>query len=107
MFDVVTHKYFACITYYKFVCYTCLFERSPKKTSTGKSYKCHQLVESVRTEKGVRQRLLWDDYLWENPNSLDYKVIDVLFEHKTTIESHLRARENTLFSLDETIILAL
>ena len=37
-------------------------------------------------------------------NSL-YKVTDLLYEHKTEIESHLRAIENDLFSLDETIIL--
>ncbi|OQX96321.1 hypothetical protein B6I21_01310 [candidate division KSB1 bacterium 4572_119] len=37
-------------------------------------------------------------------NSL-YKVTDLLYEHKTEIEAHLRARENDLFSLNETIIL--
>ena len=37
-------------------------------------------------------------------NSL-YKVTDALYDHKTEIEAHLRARENDLFSLNETIIL--
>jgi transposase len=37
-------------------------------------------------------------------NSL-YKVMDLLFENKPEIEAHLRAKENDLFSLDETIIL--
>ncbi len=37
-------------------------------------------------------------------NSL-YKMTDLIYEHKTEIEAHLRARENDLFSLDETIIL--
>lgn len=37
-------------------------------------------------------------------NSL-YKTTDLIYEHKTEIEAHLRARENDLFSLDETIIL--
>ena len=37
-------------------------------------------------------------------NSL-YKVTDLLYEHKTEIERHLRFRENDLFSLNETIIL--
>lgn len=37
-------------------------------------------------------------------NSL-YKVTDLLYEHKTAIEAHLRSRENDLFSLPETIIL--
>lgn len=37
-------------------------------------------------------------------NSL-YKVTDLLYEQKEEIETHLRARENDLFSLDETIIL--
>jgi len=37
-------------------------------------------------------------------NSL-YKVTDLLYEHKTEIEAHLRVRENDLFSLNETIIL--
>ena len=48
--------------------------------------------------------LIGTDFSRLSLNSL-YKVTDVLFEHKATIESHLRARENTLFSLDETIIL--
>lgn len=37
-------------------------------------------------------------------NSL-YKVSDLLYQHKTAIEAHLRARENDLFALNETIIL--
>jgi hypothetical protein len=37
-------------------------------------------------------------------NSL-YKVTDLLYEHKTEIEAHLRRKENDLFSLNETIIL--
>lgn len=37
-------------------------------------------------------------------NSL-YKVVDLILEHKTDIEAHLRAKEKNLFSLDETIIL--
>lgn len=37
-------------------------------------------------------------------NSL-YKVGDLLYENKDAIEAHLRARENDLFSLNETIIL--
>jgi hypothetical protein len=37
-------------------------------------------------------------------NSL-YKVSDLLYEHKTDLEAHLRAKEKNLFSLDETIIL--
>jgi len=37
-------------------------------------------------------------------NSL-YKVVDLILEHKTEIEAHLRAKEKNLFSLDETIIL--
>jgi transposase len=37
-------------------------------------------------------------------NSL-YKVTDLLYEHKTEIESHLRTKEHDLFSLNETIIL--
>ncbi len=58
-FDVVTHKNIACITYYKFVCYSMFIREVIKKTSsTGKTYVCHQLVESVRTAKGVRQRLV-------------------------------------------------
>jgi transposase len=48
--------------------------------------------------------LIDSDFSRLSLNSL-YKVTDVLFEHKTVIESHLRARENTLFSLKETIIL--
>lgn len=34
-----------------------------------------------------------------------YKVTDLLFDHKDEIEAHLRARENDLFALSETIIL--
>ena len=37
-------------------------------------------------------------------NSL-YKVSDLVYKHKAEIESHLRQRENDLFSLNETIIL--
>lgn len=37
-------------------------------------------------------------------NSL-YTVTDLLYQHKTAIEAHLRVRENNLFSLPETIIL--
>jgi len=48
--------------------------------------------------------LINSDFSRLSLNSL-YKVMDVLFEHKTEIETHLRHRENTLFSLDETIIL--
>jgi len=48
--------------------------------------------------------LLSTDFSRLSLNSL-YKVTDVLFSHKAAIESHLRARENTLFSLDEAIIL--
>ena len=37
-------------------------------------------------------------------NSL-YKMTDLLYENKSEIETHLRAKENDLFFLDETIIL--
>lgn len=48
--------------------------------------------------------LINTDFTHLSLNSL-YKVSDILFENKTTIEAHLRQRENDLFSLDETIIL--
>jgi len=48
--------------------------------------------------------LLDTDFSHLSLNSL-YKVSDILFENKTTIEVHLRQRENDLFSLNETIIL--
>jgi len=48
--------------------------------------------------------LVKTDFTRLSLNSL-YKVTDLLYEHKTEIEAHLRARENNLFSLDETIIL--
>ncbi len=48
--------------------------------------------------------LINTDFSHLSLNSL-YKVSDILFENKTTIEAHLRQRENDLFSLDETIIL--
>lgn len=44
------------------------------------------------------------DFTHLSLNSL-YKVIDMIYNHKTEIESHLRIREKDLFSLDETIIL--
>jgi transposase len=48
--------------------------------------------------------LIKTDFTHLSLNSL-YKVTDLLYEHKTEIEKHLRARENDLFSLNETIIL--
>jgi len=48
--------------------------------------------------------LMNTDFSQLSLNSL-YKVSDILFENKPTIEAHLRQRENDLFSLDETIIL--
>lgn len=48
--------------------------------------------------------LIGTDFEHLSLNSL-YKVGDLLYEHKDTIEAHLRARENDLFSLNETIIL--
>lgn len=48
--------------------------------------------------------LINTDFSHLSLNSL-YKVTDLLIEHKDEIEAHLRARENDLFSLDETIIL--
>jgi len=48
--------------------------------------------------------LLNTDFDHLSLNSL-YSVLDLLFKNKTKIEAHLRARENDLFSLKETIIL--
>lgn len=48
--------------------------------------------------------LIGADFAHLSLNSL-YKVTDILFQHKDKIEAHLRARENDLFSLEETIIL--
>jgi len=48
--------------------------------------------------------LIRADFAHLSLNSL-YKVTDILFQHKDKIEAHLRARENDLFSLQETIIL--
>ena len=48
--------------------------------------------------------LINTDFTHLSLNSL-YKVIDLLFDHKDKIEAHLRAKENDLFSLNETIIL--
>ena len=48
--------------------------------------------------------LIGTDFSHLSLNSL-YKATDVLYEHKDNIEAHLRARENNLFSLNETIIL--
>jgi hypothetical protein len=48
--------------------------------------------------------LIQTDFTHLSLNSL-YKVIDLLYEHKTEIEAHLRMKEKDLFSLDETIIL--
>jgi len=48
--------------------------------------------------------LIKTDFSQLSLNSL-YKVGDLLYEHKAEIESHLRRKENDLFSLDETIIL--
>jgi transposase len=48
--------------------------------------------------------LIKTDFSQLSLNSL-YKVSDLLYEHKSEIENHLRIRENDLFSLDETIIL--
>ncbi len=48
--------------------------------------------------------LLNTDFNRLSLNSL-YKVSDLLYENKSEIEAHLRAKENDLFSLDETIIL--
>ena len=48
--------------------------------------------------------LMNTDFSHLSLNSL-YKVSDILFENKATIEAHLRQRENDLFSLNETIIL--
>jgi len=48
--------------------------------------------------------LIGADFAHLSLNSL-YKVTDILFQHKDKIEAHLRARENDLFSLNETIIL--
>ena len=48
--------------------------------------------------------LIDTDFTHLSLNSL-YKVGDMLYEHKDDIETHLRTRENDLFSLSETIIL--
>ncbi len=48
--------------------------------------------------------LIGADFSHLSLNSL-YKATDILFQHKDKIEAHLRARENDLFSLEETIIL--
>jgi transposase len=48
--------------------------------------------------------LIKTDFSQLSLNSL-YRVSDLLYEHKAEIESHLRIRENDLFSLNETIIL--
>lgn len=48
--------------------------------------------------------LIGTDFSRLSLNSL-YKVTDLLFDHKDDIETHLRARENDLFALEETIIL--
>lgn len=48
--------------------------------------------------------LINTDFSHLSLNSL-YKVTDLLYENKTEIEAHLRAKENDLFSLNETIIL--
>jgi len=48
--------------------------------------------------------LIGADFAHLSLNSL-YNVTDILFQHKDKIEAHLRARENDLFSLQETIIL--
>jgi len=48
--------------------------------------------------------LIGTDFSHLSLNSL-YKTTDVLYEQKDEIEAHLRARENNLFSLNETIIL--
>jgi hypothetical protein len=48
--------------------------------------------------------LIKTDFNQLSLNSL-YKVTDLLYEHKTEIEAHLRRSENDLFSLNETIIL--
>ncbi|GBE27603.1 hypothetical protein BMS3Bbin03_01531 [bacterium BMS3Bbin03] len=46
-------------------------------------------------------------YRWAQHLSLNslYRVIDLLYDHKTEIKAYLRTRENDLFSLNETIIL--
>lgn len=48
--------------------------------------------------------LIGTDFTRLSLNSL-YKVTDLLLDHKDEIEAHLRARENDLFALNETIIL--
>jgi len=48
--------------------------------------------------------LIGTDFSRLSLNSL-YQMTDLLYDHKTEIEAHLRARENDLFSLAETIIL--
>jgi transposase len=50
------------------------------------------------------EELIRSDFNHLSLNSL-YKVSDLLFAHKDVIEAHLRAKENDLFSLNETIIL--
>ena len=48
--------------------------------------------------------LIHADFTHLSLNSL-YKVMDLVYDKKDEIEAHLRARENNLFSLKETIIL--
>lgn len=48
--------------------------------------------------------LIGTDFNRLSLNSL-YQMTDLLYDHKTAIEAHLRAREQDLFSLAETIIL--
>lgn len=60
----------------------------------------HQWAQTI---SGLDE-LIKTDFTQLSLNSL-YNVIDLLFEHKTEIEAHLRRKENDLFSLEETIIL--
>jgi hypothetical protein len=48
--------------------------------------------------------LINTDFNCLSRNSL-YKMTNLIYEHKTEIEAHLRVQENNLFSLSETIIL--
>jgi transposase len=50
------------------------------------------------------EEIIKTDFNHLSLNSL-YKVIDMIYEHKTAIETHLRKREKDIFSLEETIIL--
>ena len=71
-----------------------------KLISPGSERHLHDWAQNI---SGLDE-LIKTDFTQLSLNSL-YKVSDLLYEHKAEIESHLRQRENDLFSLDETIIL--